>query len=102
MSAHDVLEMATANGARMFRIKDGGRIEKGCPADIIVLDGNAPNLVPVYNPISHAIYAAHGTNVKDTIIAGKVVMKNFKCLTIDEKTIIKECRKLQKKIEKQL
>lgn len=100
MNAHDVLEMATLNGARMFRIKNGGRIEKGSPADIIVLDGNAPNLVPVYNPVSHAVYAAHGTNVKDSIIAGRVVMKNFKCLTIDEKAIIRECRRLQKKIAK--
>jgi 5-methylthioadenosine/S-adenosylhomocysteine deaminase len=94
--------MATANGAKVFRFTGGGRIEKGGPADMIVLNGDAPNLVPVYDPVSHAIYAAHGPNVKDVIIAGSVIMKDFKCTTIDEKAIIKECRVFQKKIGKRL
>jgi 5-methylthioadenosine/S-adenosylhomocysteine deaminase len=102
LDAHEVLDMATLNAAKAFMFEGGGRIEKGGPADMIVLDGDAPNLVPVYNPVSHAIYAAHGPNVKDSIIAGRVVMKDFKCLTIDQKAIIKECRLLQKKIEKRL
>ena len=102
LSAHDVLDMATVKAARALKFEEGGRIEKGCPADMIVLDGDAPNLVPVYNPVSHAIYAAHGLNVKDSVIAGKVVMKDFKCLTIDEKAVIKECRRLRDTIAKSL
>jgi 5-methylthioadenosine/S-adenosylhomocysteine deaminase len=102
LGAHDVLEMATVKAAKSLKFDGGGRIEKGRPADIIVLDGDAPNLVPVYNPVSHAIYAAHGLNVKDSVIAGRVVMKDFKCLTIDEKAVIKECRRLRDIIAKSL
>jgi 5-methylthioadenosine/S-adenosylhomocysteine deaminase len=102
LGAHDVLDMASLNGARAFGFPGGGRIEKGGPADMIVLDGDAPNLVPVYNPVSHAIYAAHGPNVKDSIIAGRIIMRDFKCLTIDEKAVIRECRRLKEKIENRL
>jgi 5-methylthioadenosine/S-adenosylhomocysteine deaminase len=102
LGAHDMLNMGTSNAAKAFMLERGGKIEKGCPADMIVLDGDAPNLVPVYDPISHAIYAAHGLNVKDSIIAGRVVMKDRRCLTIDEKAVIKECRLFKKKIEQGL
>jgi 5-methylthioadenosine/S-adenosylhomocysteine deaminase len=100
LGACSVLDMATINACHAFRLNGGGRIEKGGHADIIVLDGDAPNMVPIYNPVSHAIYAANGLNVKHTIIAGRVVMKDYKCLSLDEKAIIKECRKFQKKIDK--
>ena len=98
LGAVDVLQMATRNAAKALKFKGGGRIEQGCPADIIVLDGNASNLVPVYNPVSHVVYAAHGLNVKHSIIAGRVVMKDYKCLTIDEDVLIAECRKVGDKI----
>jgi 5-methylthioadenosine/S-adenosylhomocysteine deaminase len=98
LGAADVLRMATINAARTLRFEGGGRIKKGGPADIIVLNGNASNLVPVYNPVSHTVYAAHGLNVKHSVIAGRVVMKDFKCLTIDEDALIAECRKIAEKI----
>jgi 5-methylthioadenosine/S-adenosylhomocysteine deaminase len=98
LGAADVLRMATLNAAKALRFHGGGRIEKGGPADIIVLNGNASNLVPVYNPISHTVYAAHGLNVKHSIISGRVVMKDFKCLTIDEDGLIAECRRISEKI----
>jgi 5-methylthioadenosine/S-adenosylhomocysteine deaminase len=98
LGAADVLRMATLNAAHALRFNGGGRIEKGGPADIIVLNGNASNLVPVYNPVSHTVYAAHGLNVKHSIIAGRIVMKDFKCLTIDEEALIAECRKISDKI----
>ena len=98
LGAVDVLQMATRNAAKALKFKGGGRIEQGCPADIIVLDGNASNLVPVYNPVSHTVYAAHGLNVKHSIIAGRVVMKDYKCLTIDEDALIAKCRKVSEKI----
>jgi 5-methylthioadenosine/S-adenosylhomocysteine deaminase len=98
LGAADVLRMATLNAAKTLRFNGGGRIEKGGPADIIVLNGNASNLVPVYNPVSHTVYAAHGLNVKHSIIAGRIVMKDYKCLTIDEDALIAECRKISDKI----
>lgn len=99
MDAVTVFTMATEFGARALRF-DGGRLEKGRPADIVVLDGDQPNLVPVYNPISHAVYAASGADVKDVIINGRLVVKDFRSLSIDEEALLKECRAIQARIAK--
>ena len=89
------LAMVSENGAKALGF-NGGRLAPGMPADIVVMDGHAPNLVPVYNPISHVIYAATGGNVKDVVIAGKIIVKDYTSLTVDEEALIKECRKIQK------
>ncbi|HVN72050.1 MAG TPA: amidohydrolase [Desulfomonilia bacterium] len=93
------MALVTENGARALHF-NGGIIEPGRPADIVVLDGKAPNMVPVHNPISHVIYAATGGNVKDVVINGKVIVKNFRSLTVDEEALIKECRSIQERISK--
>jgi 5-methylthioadenosine/S-adenosylhomocysteine deaminase len=97
LDAATVLAMATDHGARALGF-GGGRLKKGAPADIIVLNGNRPNLVPIYNPVSHAVYAAAGADVSDVIIGGRIVIKDHRCLTIDEEALIKECRHIQKLI----
>jgi 5-methylthioadenosine/S-adenosylhomocysteine deaminase len=89
--------MVTENGAKALHV-EGGRIEPGRPADITVLDGSAPNMVPVHNPVSHIVYAATGTNVKDVIIDGRIIVRNFRSLTVDEEALIKECRSIQEHI----
>lgn len=93
------LSLFTENAARALRL-DAGRLEAGKLADIITLDGHAPNLVPVYNPVSHVIYAASGSNVKDVIINGKVVVRDFTSLTVDEEALIRECRRIKERIAK--
>jgi 5-methylthioadenosine/S-adenosylhomocysteine deaminase len=91
------LAMVSENGAKALSFA-GGRLDIERPADIVVLDGHAPNMVPVYNPVSHVVYAATGNNVKDVIIDGKIVVRDFKSLTVDEEALIRECRKIQKHI----
>jgi 5-methylthioadenosine/S-adenosylhomocysteine deaminase len=93
------LSMVTVNGAKALRI-DSGKLEPGLPADITVLDGKAPNMVPVHNPVSHIIYAATGTNVRDVVIDGKIIVRDFRSLTVDEEALIKECRSIQKHINR--
>ncbi|HQQ14009.1 MAG: 5-methylthioadenosine/S-adenosylhomocysteine deaminase [Deltaproteobacteria bacterium ADurb.BinA179] len=91
------LALATENAARALKFM-GGRIEPGRPADIITLDGRAPNLVPIYNPVSHVVYAANGSNVRDVVINGRIVVKDFTSLTVDEEALVRECRKIRKRI----
>lgn len=57
-------------------------------------------MVPVHNPVSHVIYAATGGNVKDVIIDGRVVVKNYASLTVDEDALIRECRAIQEHISR--
>jgi 5-methylthioadenosine/S-adenosylhomocysteine deaminase len=93
------LAMVSENGAKALGFA-GGRLDIDGPADIVTIDGHAPNMVPLYNPVSHVVYAATGSNVKDVVIDGKIVVKDFKSLTVDEEALIKECRKIQEHISR--
>jgi 5-methylthioadenosine/S-adenosylhomocysteine deaminase len=99
LDAPTVLEMATVRGARALGFGDAlGRIEKGAPADLIVVDFRKPHLTPVYDPVSHLVYAAKGSDVRHSVIAGRVVMEDRELLTLDVEKICAEVRAIARKV----
>lgn len=93
MSAGTVLRMATSWGAEVMGLKDQiGTIEIGKKADIIVVDTNQPHMTPLYNPVSTIVYSANGGDVKDVIVNGKILMKDRKFITLDQKTIMEKVK----------
>ena len=91
--AEAVVRMATEGGARALGF-DGGRIEPGAPADIIVVDFEAPRLTPVHDYVSHLAYAATGSDVRHTIVDGSVLLQDR------EVTVLEEARVRQQAIER--
>lgn len=89
MSAATTLKAATNGGAAVLgAAHEIGSLEAGKKADLIVLDLNQPHLTPIYNPVSHLVYAARGSDVVHSIINGRIVMQN-RCLTmLDEAAIL--------------
>lgn len=71
--AMQALNMATAQGARIFRTPGLGTLVPGAPADMIALDLNEPNLCPMFHEASHAVYAASGKDCVFTMVDGKVL-----------------------------
>lgn len=74
----DILKMATVNGANALGRNDLAKIEKGCKADIVLLDANDFNLLGTDkdNLISNLVYSANTHNVVDVFIDGFQVLKN--------------------------
>jgi 5-methylthioadenosine/S-adenosylhomocysteine deaminase len=100
MSAATVLRMATIWGAGVMGYnKDIGTIEKGKKADIIVVDVNQPHLTPLYNPVSSVVYSANGGDVRDSIVNGRVLMKDRRFITLDQKTIMNRIRAISRGIK---
>ncbi len=91
LTAWDALEMATVNGARALG-RETGQIAVGKDADLILLDPDAPNLVPCHDAANNIVYAAHGSNVKLNMCRGKVIYENGEFLTIDRERILAEVR----------
>ncbi|PSU22701.1 amidohydrolase [Photobacterium phosphoreum] len=90
----NVIEMATIGAARALHMEDKiGSLEVGKLADIIVIDTKAPNMIPVYNPYSALVYSAYATNVKHSVVDGKLLMEDRNILTINEKTVRDEALK---------
>lgn len=88
IDARTALEMATVRGTEILgRSAERGKLKKGMRADVLILDGNAPNLMPVYQPESTVVYSANGGNVVTSIVNGKVLMENRELLTLDMEKI---------------
>ncbi len=86
LTAWDALAFATVNGAKALG-RDTGCIAVGKCADLILLDGEALNLLPCHDAANNIAYAAHGANVVLNMCRGKVIYENGTFLTIDaEKT----------------
>lgn len=84
MSAVDVIDAATINGAKALGAKDElGAIAEGAKADIIFVDLKSPSLFPNNNIVSSLCYSANGSEVTDVMVDGELVMKNRELLTID-------------------
>jgi 5-methylthioadenosine/S-adenosylhomocysteine deaminase len=82
-SAETVCALTTRLGAEAFGHQDLGVLAEGMLADVIVLDTNQPHLTPMYNPYSHLVYAAKGSDVIHTICHGNVLMADRELKTMD-------------------
>ena len=89
MDAKTVFKLATIDGAGALGLDNEiGSLETGKQADIIIIDVNKPHLVPMYNPVSHIVYSARGSDVQDVIIAGKVIVRDQKLLSFDLEDVL--------------
>jgi 5-methylthioadenosine/S-adenosylhomocysteine deaminase len=94
LPAGDVLKMATSMGAAAIDMEgDIGTLSVGKRADMIQLTVNKPHLTPLYNVISHLVYAANATDVVTTIVEGNVLMENGDVTVLDEAQVIAAANK---------
>ena len=99
MDAATVLHMATLGGAKALGLEDEiGSLEIGKQADIIIIDCQKPHLFPAYHPVSHLVYAANGADVRDVLVAGKLLMQNRKLLTLDIEAIMRAANNLKENV----
>ena len=85
--------MATMGGARVLGLdKEIGSLETGKRADLIAVDLNAPNAVPLYDVYSQLVYALKGSNVQDVVVNGRAVVRDKRCLTLDADAVIAKAR----------
>jgi 5-methylthioadenosine/S-adenosylhomocysteine deaminase len=71
-----------------------GSLERGKRADVIIVEMSSARQTPVYDPISHLVYATRGDDVRTTIVEGRVVMRDRRVLTLDEPAVLAEARRI--------
>ena len=102
LNAQKVLDLGTIEGARALGIEDEvGSIEAGKRADVIVLDGKAPNMNPVHGKetiVSDLVYSASSANVNTTIVDGRVLMQNRQLRTLNLEQIVQNANEITKKL----
>lgn len=89
LDAKMVLQMATIDGARAIGLDHMiGSLETGKQADLIIIEVHSPHMVPMYHPESHIVYTAKGSDVRDVMVAGNILVRNGKLLAMDVDEII--------------
>jgi 5-methylthioadenosine/S-adenosylhomocysteine deaminase len=103
LGAKAVVEMATIEGAKAIHLeKEIGSLESGKKADLIVINLNEPNAVPMYDVYSQLAYALKASDVETVIIGGHVVMRDRKLLTLRENEILAKAREYGKNVQTSL
>ncbi len=97
--AHVALEMATIHGARALGLEDQiGSLESGKQADVIAVDLDRIETLPVHHVISHLAYAAGRHQVSDVWVAGRALVRDRTLQTLDEGRIRDESRIWQRRL----
>jgi len=92
LPARQVLQMGTVNGAKALGTETG-MLKAGKKADLILVDMKKPHLTPCFDVPSHLVYSARGSDVRTTIVNGKILMDDYRVLVLDEHKVIEEAQK---------
>src|ERR1051326_2172817 len=103
LNAKAVVEMATIDGARALHMeKEIGSLKAGKKADLILINLDEPNAVPMYDIYAQIAYALKGSDVETVVIGGRVVMRDRNLLTVDEPRVLEKAREYGEAVKKSL
>ena len=88
VTAHNVLWMATRNGARAMGLdRTIGSIEPGKRADLILIDATTPRLASCPDAFSAIVYAARPDDVTLTMVDGEILVRDRTAVHLDAQEI---------------
>jgi 5-methylthioadenosine/S-adenosylhomocysteine deaminase len=87
--AHTALHMATMAGARALGLERIiGSLAPGKRADVVAMRLSDLELAPVYDPVSHLVYAAGREHVSHVWVNGRLKVKEGELVTIDARELL--------------
>ncbi len=75
-----------------------GSLEVGKEADWITVRLDQANAVPLYGVESQLVYALKGSDVNDVMVAGKLLVRDRKPLTLDQASIFRKAQEYQRSV----
>ncbi len=97
--AHQAFEMATIGGAEAIGMADRiGSIEVGKQADIVVHRATDWGWSPRGDVGLQLIWGTDGRTVRDVFVAGRPVIRDGRCVTVDAPALRREAREQQRSL----
>lgn len=88
-----VMEMATIDGARALGLDHLiGSLEAGKRADLVLLDGNTPELATIHDPWQQLVYCATARCVTDVWLDGRRRVEGGEVVGVDLPSLVSESR----------
>ncbi len=102
LTTTELMRIATVNGAKAQGRLNTGLIKEGFEADLVVFDLDTPHTQPVFDPLANIIYSAQASNVRLTMVQGRVLYNKGKYFTLNPKQIIRKCLELKAERQAQI
>lgn len=94
--APTALAMATRMGAAAVGLgEEVGQLVPGKQADLIQVDFTRLRHAPLYDVMSHLVYVLDSQDVVTTVVAGQVLMRDRRVLTIDGEALRKDVERVR-------
>ncbi len=87
------LRMATQNSAQALGFAESGVLKPGAPADVILVNLDAPHMRPLHSLVAQLVHSAKGSDVTDVMVNGRWLMRRRELLTLDEERILYEAER---------
>jgi 5-methylthioadenosine/S-adenosylhomocysteine deaminase len=99
MPAALVLELATRRGAAALGLgNEIGSLEPGRQADIIAVSVAGARQTPMFDAISHLVYVAHGDDVRLSMVAGRVLLRDGRVTTLSPAGVLRDARAMAERV----
>lgn len=79
------------NGHRALG-QNTGEVAPGRDADLVVWDLEQPNTAPVHDVRAAIVYSAEARNVRDVLVAGRLVKRDHRLVSLDARRAVAEAR----------
>ncbi|MFE0456128.1 amidohydrolase [Streptomyces sp. NPDC058914] len=91
LTSRQALHHATTQSARALGLGDRiGSIAPGRRADIILVDLTGPHTQPVHDLAATLVHSARSSDVRTTIVDGRILMRDRELLTLDVPGVVRE------------
>ena len=90
LTTEEIVSAATEGSARAMGWRDIGRIAPGYKADIVFLDLQTVNWMPLNDPTNQLVHTEDGSSVKHVMIGGSMVVQNRVPVNVDMESLAKK------------
>ncbi|RSN76446.1 hydrolase [Streptomyces sp. WAC 05379] len=91
LTARQALHHATLQSARAVGLGDRlGTLAPGRRADIVLVDVSGPHTQPVHDLAATLVHSARSSDVRTTVVDGRILMRDRELLTIDVPEVVRE------------
>jgi cytosine/adenosine deaminase-related metal-dependent hydrolase len=102
-TATDAIRAATLGGARTAGMEGRlGALKPGMAADLSIVDLADPSFVPLNSVARQLVFTESGRGVETVIVDGRVVVRDRKITTIDERALREEVADLMRTLRKDI
>jgi guanine deaminase len=98
LTTAEVLDAATEGSARALGFDGIGRIAKGYKADIVFLDLESINWIPLNDPTNALVHAEDGTSVDSVMIGGRMVVEHRRITTVDMAALARDAESARRRL----